>query len=77
MPQVSVSNLPVGDVAAEFTVNLCRNDVGGVDLPAKLAIPLRVIASIVAISAQLDAHVPVRALAEQLIPGFADPRPVH
>ena len=47
------------------------------DLPAKLAIPLRVIASIVAISAQLDAHVPVRALAEQLIPGFADPRPVH
>ena len=47
------------------------------DLPAKLAIPLRVIASIVAISAQLDAHVPVRELAEQLIPGFADPRPVH
>jgi predicted unusual protein kinase regulating ubiquinone biosynthesis (AarF/ABC1/UbiB family) len=47
------------------------------DLPAKLAIPLRVIASIVAISAQLDAHVPVRELAGQLIPGFADPRPVH
>ncbi len=47
------------------------------DLPAKLAIPLRVIASVVAISAQLDAHVPVQALAEQLIPGFADPRPVH
>jgi predicted unusual protein kinase regulating ubiquinone biosynthesis (AarF/ABC1/UbiB family) len=47
------------------------------DLPAKLAIPLRVIASIVAISAQLDAHVPVRALAEELIPGFAEPRPVH
>ena len=47
------------------------------DLPAKLAIPLRVIASIVAISAQLDAHVPVRALTGELIPGFADPRPVH
>ena len=47
------------------------------DLPAKLAIPLRVIASVVAISAQLDAHVPVRELAGQLIPGFADPRPVH
>lgn len=47
------------------------------DLPAKLAMPLRVIASIVAISAQLDAHVPVRALAEQLIPGFAEPEPVH
>ncbi|MCW2555559.1 MAG: hypothetical protein JWR78_5340 [Mycobacterium sp.] len=42
------------------------------DLPAKLAIPLRVIASIVAISCQLDAHVPVRALAGELIPGFAD-----
>ncbi len=41
------------------------------DLPAKLAIPLRVIASTVAISAQLDAHVPVRAMAEALIPGFA------
>lgn len=41
------------------------------DLPAKLAIPLRVIASTVAISAQLDAHVPVRAMAEELIPGFA------
>jgi predicted unusual protein kinase regulating ubiquinone biosynthesis (AarF/ABC1/UbiB family) len=47
------------------------------DLPAKLAIPLRVIASIVAISAQLDAHVPVRELAEELIPGFTDPGPVH
>ena len=39
------------------------------DLPAKLAIPLRVIASVVAISAQLDAHVPVQALA-----GATDPR---
>jgi predicted unusual protein kinase regulating ubiquinone biosynthesis (AarF/ABC1/UbiB family) len=47
------------------------------DLPAKLAIPLRVIASIVAISAQLDAHVPVRALTEELIPGFAEPGPAH
>ncbi len=43
------------------------------DLPAKLAIPLRVIASTVAICAQLDAHVPVRALALELVPGFADP----
>ncbi len=45
------------------------------DLPAKLAIPLRVIASIVAISAQLDAHVPTKALTEQLVPGFAEPEP--
>ena len=30
------------------------------NIPAKLAIPMRVIASIVAISCQLDAHVPVR-----------------
>lgn len=43
------------------------------DLPAKLAIPLRVIASAVAICAQLDAHVPVRALATELVPGFAEP----
>lgn len=43
------------------------------NLPASLAIPLRVIASTVAISAQLDCHVPVRAMTEELIPGFADP----
>jgi predicted unusual protein kinase regulating ubiquinone biosynthesis (AarF/ABC1/UbiB family) len=42
------------------------------DIPAKLAIPMRVIASIVAISCQLDAHIPTRALATELIPGFAD-----
>ena len=41
------------------------------DIPAKLAIPMRVIASIVAISCQLDAHIPTRALAE-LIPGFTE-----
>jgi predicted unusual protein kinase regulating ubiquinone biosynthesis (AarF/ABC1/UbiB family) len=41
------------------------------DLPPKLALPLRVIASTVAISAQLDAHVPVRHIALQYIPGFA------
>lgn len=43
------------------------------DIPAKLAIPMRVIASIVAISCQLDAHVPVRQIAVDLVPGFADP----
>ena len=46
------------------------------DLPAGLAIPLRVIASNVAISCQLDCHVPVREMAERLIPGFAEPEPV-
>jgi hypothetical protein len=43
------------------------------DVPPKLIIPMRVIASIVAISCQLDAHVPVRQIAEDLVPGFADP----
>lgn len=43
------------------------------DIPAKLAIPMRVIASIVAISCQLDAHVPVRKIANELVPGFAEP----
>ncbi len=43
------------------------------DLPAKLAIPLRVIASVCAILCQLDAHVPMKALSEELIPGFAEP----
>jgi predicted unusual protein kinase regulating ubiquinone biosynthesis (AarF/ABC1/UbiB family) len=43
------------------------------DLPAKLAIPLRVIASTVAISAQLDAHVPVKAIVTQYLTGFAEP----
>lgn len=42
------------------------------DIPAKLAIPMRVIASIVAISCQLDAHIPTKALARELIPGFDD-----
>jgi hypothetical protein len=42
------------------------------DIPARLAIPMRVIASNVAISCQLDAHIPTRALATELIPGFAD-----
>jgi predicted unusual protein kinase regulating ubiquinone biosynthesis (AarF/ABC1/UbiB family) len=42
------------------------------DIPVKLAIPMRVIASIVAISCQLDAHVPVRAIATELVPGFAE-----
>jgi predicted unusual protein kinase regulating ubiquinone biosynthesis (AarF/ABC1/UbiB family) len=45
------------------------------DIPPKLAIPMRVIASIVAISCQLDAHVPVRKIAVELVPGFADPGP--
>ena len=43
------------------------------NIPAKLAIPMRVIASIVAISCQLDAHVPVRQIADEMVPGFADP----
>ena len=42
------------------------------DIPAKLAIPMRVIASNVAISCQLDAHIPAKRLATELIPGFAD-----
>ena len=43
------------------------------DIPPKLAIPMRVIASIVAISCQLDAHVPDQsALRAELVPGFAD-----
>ncbi|MBO0677610.1 AarF/ABC1/UbiB kinase family protein [Mycolicibacterium sp. S2-37] len=42
------------------------------DVPAKLAIPMRVIASNVAISCQLDAHIPTKSLALELIPGFAE-----
>ncbi|MBY0291404.1 MAG: phosphotransferase [Mycobacteriaceae bacterium] len=42
------------------------------DIPSNLAIPMRVIASNVAIACQLDAHVPARRLATELIPGFAD-----
>jgi predicted unusual protein kinase regulating ubiquinone biosynthesis (AarF/ABC1/UbiB family) len=43
------------------------------DLPPKLAIPMRVIASVAAILCQLDAHVPIKALSEELVPGFAEP----
>jgi predicted unusual protein kinase regulating ubiquinone biosynthesis (AarF/ABC1/UbiB family) len=43
------------------------------DLPAKLTIPMRVISSVGAILCQLDAHVPIKGLSEQLIPGFAEP----
>jgi predicted unusual protein kinase regulating ubiquinone biosynthesis (AarF/ABC1/UbiB family) len=42
------------------------------DLPANLAIPLRVIASTIAICCQLDAHVPVKAIATELVPGFTE-----
>lgn len=42
------------------------------DLPANLAIPLRVIASTIAICCQLDAHVPVKSIATALVPGFAE-----
>lgn len=42
------------------------------NIPPRLIIPMRVIASIVAISCQLDAHVPVRQIADELVPGFAD-----
>jgi predicted unusual protein kinase regulating ubiquinone biosynthesis (AarF/ABC1/UbiB family) len=43
------------------------------DLPPKLAMPLRAIVWTVAIGCQLDAHVPVKAIARQLVPGFAEP----
>ena len=42
------------------------------DVPPKLAIPMRVIASNVAISCQLDAHVPIKSIALRYIPGFAE-----
>ncbi|MCF6385368.1 AarF/UbiB family protein [Mycobacterium sp. MBM] len=42
------------------------------DLPANLAIPLRVIASTIAICCQLDAHVPVKAIATEFVPGFTE-----
>lgn len=43
------------------------------DLPPRLAIPMRVLASGMAIMCQLDAHIPTRALSEKLVPGFAEP----
>ncbi|OBF20186.1 ABC transporter ATP-binding protein [Mycobacterium kubicae] len=43
------------------------------DLPVKLAIPMRVISSVAAILCQLDAHVPIKELSEELIPGFTEP----
>jgi hypothetical protein len=43
------------------------------NLPPKLAIPMRVLASSMAILCQLDAHVPTRKLSEELVPGFSDP----
>ncbi|MEZ0367346.1 ABC1 kinase family protein [Mycobacterium sp. pUA109] len=43
------------------------------DLPPKLAMPMRVIGSTTAILCQLDAHVPIKALSEELVPGFAEP----
>ncbi|WP_293004225.1 AarF/UbiB family protein [Mycobacterium sp.] len=43
------------------------------DLPPKLAIPMRVLATSMAIMCQLDAHVPTQKLSYELVPGFADP----
>jgi hypothetical protein len=40
------------------------------DLPARLAIPMRVISSAVAIACRFDAHVPTKSLTADLIPGF-------
>ncbi len=42
------------------------------NLPRNLAIPMRTIAAVVAISCQLDAYVPVKALVTEMIPGFAE-----
>ena len=54
------------DISAD-TIKTARQ----MDIPAKLAIPMRVIASIVAISCQLDAHIATKQLAAEFIPGFA------
>lgn len=40
------------------------------DIPPRLAIPFRVITSTIAIACQLDAHVPTKAITEELLPGF-------
>jgi predicted unusual protein kinase regulating ubiquinone biosynthesis (AarF/ABC1/UbiB family) len=42
------------------------------DVPPKLAIPMRVIASNVAIACQLDAHVAMKSIVLQHLPGFTD-----
>jgi predicted unusual protein kinase regulating ubiquinone biosynthesis (AarF/ABC1/UbiB family) len=42
-------------------------------IPPKLAIPMRVTASVVAICCQLDANVPFRRILEEYVPGFAHP----
>ncbi|MBS9534029.1 AarF/ABC1/UbiB kinase family protein [Mycobacterium sp. M1] len=43
------------------------------DLPPRFAVLARVTGTTVAILAQLDAHVPVREIALELLPGFAEP----
>jgi predicted unusual protein kinase regulating ubiquinone biosynthesis (AarF/ABC1/UbiB family) len=53
-------------------VNIDRA-AGQINIPPKLVIPMRVIASVVAISCQLDAHVPTRRIADEMVPGFAHP----
>lgn len=40
------------------------------DLPPKLAMAMRVLGSTTAIMCQLDAHVPIKRLSEELVPGF-------
>ena len=41
------------------------------DIPARLAVPMRVISSTIAIACQLSAHVPLKSLYADLIPGFS------
>jgi predicted unusual protein kinase regulating ubiquinone biosynthesis (AarF/ABC1/UbiB family) len=43
------------------------------NLPPKLALPMRVLATSMAILCQLDAHVPTQQLSAELVPGFAEP----
>jgi predicted unusual protein kinase regulating ubiquinone biosynthesis (AarF/ABC1/UbiB family) len=43
------------------------------DLPPKLALPMRVLGATTAILCQLDAHVATQRLSEELVPGYAAP----
>jgi hypothetical protein len=57
---------PKDEVTAELTDKAARQ----IGIPAKLAIPLRVIASTIAIACQLYAHIPTKSLTTEMIPGF-------
>jgi predicted unusual protein kinase regulating ubiquinone biosynthesis (AarF/ABC1/UbiB family) len=73
--QVDVSTTPANGLQqmAARNIGLSVDQIKAarqMDIPAKLAIPMRVITSTIAIACQLDAHIPTKSLTSIFRPGW-------